>query len=201
VSILTCIYFSTEEANKGDASLSAGVEIICKTCYIKGNATAQFTINGNFNATQAFQNFTSEVKTDTDNIGTTFVNTTEDYAKNVASDFDNFDYPTIPFNLQLNAPDIPECQLRYQFDGLELYMQLDTNLTGGATYKLNLYTSESLVGISISNDLTIGVIFTIDLILSVEAEIDISSGFHIRLEDGAAINIPMFGQNVSSITL
>ena len=204
------MFYSKETANVGgNTSLNAGIKVVCKTCYVKGTATTQFTINRNFNASQAFENFTSEVKNDIDIIATTFVNATEDYAKHTASDilsgdFDihnDFDFPTIPFDLQLDAPDVPECQLRFQFDGLELYMQIDTILSGGVTYKINLYTSESLVGISISDDLEIGVIFTIDLILSVEAEIDISSGFHIKLEDGAAVNIPMFGQNVSSVTL
>jgi hypothetical protein len=84
---------------------------------------------------------------------------------------------------------------------MELYMLLDTILSAGTTYTLNLYSSISPIGLAVGDELQVGVIFSVDLILSVEAEIDISSGFHIKLEDGIAIDIPMFDQNVSSITL
>jgi hypothetical protein len=80
-------------------------------------------------------------------------------------------------------------------------VEIDTTLSAGATYTLNLYESESPIGISAGQELEVGIVFTVDVILSVEGEIDISSGFHIQLNDGVAINIAMFGQNISSVTL
>jgi hypothetical protein len=181
------------------------VEIVCTTCYIKGTATAQFTIDGNFNVSQAFHNVTSEIKTEVDNITTTAVNYVENYVKGVVTSggfhIDDFDFPPIQVDFDIDVPDIPECELRFQFDGMELYMQIDTILSSGATYTLNLYTSETPIGFAVGKDLLIGVIFSVDLILSVESKIDISSGFHIQLNDGVAIDIHMFDQNVSSITL
>jgi hypothetical protein len=184
------------------------MEIVCTTCYIKGTATAQFTINGNFNVSQAFHNVTSEIETEVDNITTTAVDYVENYVKSaitsIASDgfhIDDFDFPPIQVDFDIDVPDIPECELRFQFDGMELYMEIDTTLSSGATYTLNLYTSETAIGFTVGENLLIGVIFSVDLILSVESEIDISSGFHIQLNDGVAIDIPMFDQNVSSITL
>jgi hypothetical protein len=180
------------------------------TCYIKGTATVQFTINGNFNASQAFNNVTSEIETEADNITTSAVDYVESYVKSEITsngfdigdfDIDDFDFPPIKVDFDIDVPDIPECELRFQFDGMELYMQIDTSLPIGATYTLNLYTLRTPIGFTVGNDLLIGVIFTVDLILSVESEIDISSGFHIQLNDGVAIDIPMFDQNVSSITL
>jgi hypothetical protein len=199
---------SKSQVKKGNASVSAGVEIVCTTCYIKGTATAQLTVDGSFNISQAFRNFTSQIEHDIENITTSAI----DYVTNqtstiitdiVSGDFDltDLDFPTIPLDFDIDIPDIPECQLSFQFDGLELYMQLDTALSGGATYTLNLYTSETPIGVASGQDNEIGIIFAIDLILSVEAEIDISSGFHIKLNDGVAINIAMFGQNISSVTL
>jgi hypothetical protein len=55
----------------------------------------------------------------------------------------------------------------------------------------NLYKSETPLGISAGRDLEVGIVFTVDVILSVEAEIDIISGFYIKLNDGVAINIPL----------
>jgi hypothetical protein len=105
----------------------------------------------------------------------------------------------VDFNFKV--PEIPACDLSFQFDGMELYMEIDTTLSSGATYTLNLYTSKTPLGFAVGEDLLIGVVFSVDLILSVESEIDISTGFHIQLHDGIEINIPIFDQNVSSIIL
>jgi hypothetical protein len=101
----------------------------------------------------------------------------------------------------MEIPAIPECNLQFTFDELELYLNVDTIFSLGATYELNLYSSSTPLGISITKDLEVGVIFAIDLILSVEGEIDISSGFHIKLDDGLRIDIALFGDDVSEIVL
>ena len=195
-------------AKKGNTSLSASVEIVCTTCYIKGNATAQFTINGNFNVSQAFRNATTAVESEISNITTAAVDYVENYVANatslIASDgfsIKDFDFPPLDVDFDVKVLDIPQADLLFQFDGLELYMQIDTILSSGATYTLNLYTSDTPIGFAVANDLLIGVVFSVDLILSVDSEIHISTGFHIQLHDGIAINIPMFNQNVSSIAL
>jgi hypothetical protein len=110
----------------------------------------------------------------------------------------NFDFPPIDVNFDISIPSIPECELSFQFNDLELYMEIDTILSVGATYTLNLYTSQTAIGIKINDELELGFIFTIDLILSVNGEIDISSGFHIQL-DKVGINVPMFSQKIASI--
>lgn len=104
-------------------------------------------------------------------------------------------------NLNIFVPDIPDTRLRIELDGLELYMQLNTKLSGKATYTLNLYTSKSPIGVSITDENEIGAIITVDLVLSAEAAIDINSGFHIRLEDGFAIDIAMFAEDIGNIAL
>ncbi|KAH9993274.1 hypothetical protein F4779DRAFT_232923 [Xylariaceae sp. FL0662B] len=191
---------------KGNVGLSAGINITCTTCYIKGNATTQFTVGGDFNVSQAFQNFTDDVGNEVKNLTDTAIDYVEDYFSGVVEkfddgiDLDDFDFPTLNLDFNVPVPDIPECRLQFQFDGLELYMMLDTVLSAGATYKLNLYSSNSPIGISASSDLFVGVIFSVDLILSIDAEIDISSGIHIKLEDGVGIDIPMLAQNVSNIS-
>jgi hypothetical protein len=184
------------------------VEIVCTTCYIKGLATAQLTFTAGFNTSQIFRNFTSQVETEIENITTTAIDYVKNYTTSLVTDItsgdfslSDLDFPPIPFDFEITVPSLPECQLNFQFDGLELYMQFDTTLSGGATYTLNLYESETPIGVSAGQDNEIGIIFSIDLILSAQAEIDISSGFHIKLNDGVAINMTMFGKNVSSIAL
>jgi len=41
----------------------------------------------------------------------------------------------------------------------------------------------------------------VDLILDVQAEIDISSGFHVQLDDGVLIDIQLFSEKASGITM
>lgn len=198
---------TVSESNTSSLSVNAGVEIVCTTCYILGKATAELSIKGDFNASQIIGETIGQVKDKvenfTDQVDDYFVN----YTKNLPDKFkdgvslEDFEFPTFPFDFGLNITSIPECNLRFQFDGMELYMLVDTILSLGATYELNLYSSNTPLGISITKDLEVGIIFAIDLILNVEGEIDISSGFHIKLDDGLAINIALFSDDVSDIIL
>lgn len=77
----------------------------------------------------------------------------ENYVENnLTSDefhIDDFDFLTVEFDLDFGIPSIPESELRLQFDGMELYVQVDTILSAGATYTLSLYTSETEIGIEL----------------------------------------------------
>ncbi|OTB02076.1 hypothetical protein M426DRAFT_62913 [Hypoxylon sp. CI-4A] len=202
----TLLSIADSANTKGNVTLSGAVDITCTRCYIKGNAIAQFSIDGDFNATQALQNFTGEVGDEILNTTNQVIDSIEDYFPTVVHnledgfDLDDFDFPPVNISFNVDVPDIPECHLQFQFDGLELYMLLDTVLSAGATYNLNLYSSKTPIGVASGSDMFIGVVFSVDLILSVDAEIDISSGIHIQLEDGVGIDMTLFGQNVSSIT-
>ncbi|KAI5921960.1 hypothetical protein F4810DRAFT_702011 [Camillea tinctor] len=189
-----------------NVSVTAGVDITCTTCYLNGAATVEFSIDGDFDASQAIANFTEEVGGEIKNLTEAVVDYVGDYFTGVVEnlgdgfDLDDFDFPTLNYSFNLDFPDIPQCRLQFSFDQMELYMMIDTVLSAGATYKLSLYSSNSPIGISVSSDMFLGVIFAVDLILSADAEIDISSGLHIKVEDGLALDIPLFGQNVSGIT-
>ncbi|KAI1634547.1 hypothetical protein F4809DRAFT_651803 [Biscogniauxia mediterranea] len=195
-----------EVSSAGNVSVTAGVDITCTTCYLNGAATVEFSIDGNFNASQAIANFTEEIGGEIKNLTEAAVDYVGEYftgiVENLADgfDLDDFDFPTLNYSFNLDFSDIPQCRLQFSFDQMELYMLMDTVLSAGATYKLSLYSSNSPIGISVSSDMFLGVIFAVDLILSADAEIDISSGIHIKVEDGLALDIPLFSQNVSSIT-
>ncbi|KAF2105935.1 hypothetical protein BDV96DRAFT_655207 [Lophiotrema nucula] len=193
-------------AGPGNGTVSGGVEVTCNTCYIKGKAKAQLRIDGDINATaiisQTMDSFQTNIENFTDTAENYFENYTHQVIKNLGDGIDasDFELPTFPYDFNLDIDAIPEALLRFQFDGLELYMQVDTTLSLGATYTISLYRSNTPVGLSLSKDLEVGVIFTIELVFAVESEITIGSGFHIQLEDGIAIEIPMFSNNVSDIT-
>jgi hypothetical protein len=179
---------------------------VCTKCYIKGVATAELTIDGNFDAGLALEQTFDKVRENVENFTDTLDEYYIEYSKGVMAnikkdgiDVEDFAFPTFDYNFDMELPAIPECNLRFQFDGMELYMSINTILNAGATYELNLYSSNTPLGLSITPDLEVGIIFAVDLIISVEGEIDISSGFHIKLEDGVAIDIKLFAEDVSDI--
>ncbi len=106
-------------------------------------------------------------------------------------DSSDFDFPPLDLDLNLDYPDIPECRLNFQFDGLELYPLLNTSISGEATYEIPLYRSNTLVGLSLGRDNLVGVIFSVHLILAISAGINFTSGIHIKIDDGTAIDIAL----------
>ncbi|RSL59952.1 hypothetical protein CEP54_007052 [Fusarium duplospermum] len=204
----TLFAFTAEQdvGSNGNTSVSAGIEITCATCYIKGTATTKFIYDRDFNISNAFNNFTDQVKSEVRSLATEVTDYVEEYVDGVVTklddgvDLDDFDLPPMDVDFNIDLPEIPEFRLQFQFDGLEMYMLIDTVLSVGATYTLNLYTSTTPVGFAVRDNLEVGVIFTIDLILSVEGEINISSGFHLRLDDGVVFELGIFSEEIASIT-
>lgn len=189
-------------------TVSESVNIVCSTCYITGRATGKLSYSENFNASQAIDQCISEVEDDFHNFTSDVMSYLTNYTHRVSSsvldgDFNMNDltFPTFNYNFDMNISTVPEVSLQFVFDDLELYMLLDTTLSLGATYTLNLYRSDTPLGIDISPNLDLGIIFSIDLILDVDGTIDVSSGLHMKLEDGLAINIALFSEAVSDITL
>ncbi|KAF5966880.1 hypothetical protein FBULB1_11455 [Fusarium bulbicola] len=195
------------DSKQGNSSVSANIEITCATCYIKGTATTEFIYDREFNVSRAFSNFTKQVRHEIDSLADETADYIEEYIDSVTDnlddgfDLDDFDLPPLDYNLNIDIPKIPEFRLQFQFDGLEVYMLVDTVLSAGATYTLNLYTSTTPAGFAVRDNLEIGVIFAIDLILSVEGEINISSGFHLRLDDGVLFDIAIFSKEISNLTM
>ncbi|KAI0516953.1 hypothetical protein F5B22DRAFT_646298 [Xylaria bambusicola] len=192
--------------SKGSTSISAGIEVTCTTCYVKGNITAELGFDGDFNFTQAITNFTRDVAEEIGNVTDAAIsylhNETVGFLKNLTDDLDFSDISFAPLDVDFNVdvPDIPECRLRFQFDDLELYMLIDTVLSAGTTYTLNLYSTNTPLGLSVDSETFVGVIASIDLILGADADINISSGVHIRVDDGMTLDLSLFSQNVTSVT-
>jgi hypothetical protein len=184
------------------------ITITCTTCYITGKATAQLTINGNFNASQAFLNIVNETRANFDNITTSAIayveHELEAAAKNATSlnfNFNDLSPPTLSnVSFDMHIPGVPQVLLQLQFDGMELYVQLDTVLAVESTYTVNLFTPETPIGLTIP-DVKFGVWFSLDLILDAKAYVDISSGFHIKLDDGVKYDIAMFATDASEMDM
>lgn len=187
-------------------SVAVNVAVVCVSCYVQGTATAEFKVAGTFNASQAILSLAESLADDVQNITTKVV---DDVAAVLANDtvalleldFPSMEMPTINVDFDLDVEGIPECELAFTFDALELFVQTQTNVSGAVTYSLNLYTSESELGIKVSDTLEIGVILTVDLIMSIDGAVELASGFHVKLDDGLTLTLEFFGKNVTDLTL
>ncbi|KAF9877099.1 hypothetical protein CkaCkLH20_05365 [Colletotrichum karsti] len=189
------------EVGTANATVQAGINIVCVKCYVKGKATAHLTIDGTFNATKVAKDIGNEFVETFDNLTTYAKDYVSGVAKKLSDGFDaeDFDFPPLNITFDVDVPEFPECSLGFGFDDFEMYMELDTTLSAGLTYTLNIYSSKTPLGSQIGDDLLLGVVFNVDLILSVETEIQMSSGFHIKMDDGVMFDIALFSKNVSSV--
>ncbi|KAF3191940.1 hypothetical protein TWF788_004133 [Orbilia oligospora] len=187
----------------GELERTVKVDVSCTTCYLKAQVLAELTIDRPFNLTETFNNFTEQVGTQVGNVSDVAVEYVRNYTSNVARnladgfDLDDLDLPPLDIDFNIDIPQIPECTLRFQFDELELYVELNTVFSAGITYTLNLYASKTQFGVQISPRLFFGAVVVVDLILSAEAEISITSGFHIRIDDGAELKLGLFADEVA----
>ena len=166
-------------------------------------------MDDNFNASQAIEKTQASVSDNVRNLTNVFedymVNYTNGVQEKVKDGINASDFalPTFPFAFDLDVPEIPESNLMIKFDDMELLIELETILAIGATYEINLYSSLSPVGIRIGPMLQLGLIAAVDLILSVQTieDVRISTGFHIRFDDGVLFSIALFGDKVSNMKL
>lgn len=165
------------------------------------------TVGDGFNVTTAVDSVGTEIANVTDSALSKLENYAREAARDILIDVSQFQlsdipaWPTLDLDFDLDdASGFSGVHAQVDFDGLELYLELDLQLSAEATYTLNLFTSETPAGISISS-LEAGAIFKVSLVLIAQAEIDISSGIHIKLDDGLTLALELFSNNVSSITV
>lgn len=106
--------------------------------------------------------------------------------------------PQIDFNVDVAAAVDPDMKLSIEFQDLDVYAELGIVLSSGLTYTLNLYSSTEL-GVEVGSVL-VGAVVKLDLILSTETEVDLSAGFHMKM-DRALLDITMFADEASQIDL
>ncbi|KAK0723490.1 hypothetical protein B0T26DRAFT_640423 [Lasiosphaeria miniovina] len=189
----------------GKFTAEVGVEIQCKTCYLKGAASASFTVKGN--ASEIFTAYIDQVQDVAENITEGVFDQIGLAAKqtfgNIISDgldIDDFVMPTLNVSLDIDLPPLPSVDIKFEFDaGLELYVELGVKLHAGATYSLNLFSSNTPIGVALGPDILAGVAVTVDLILDIQAAIEITSGFHLKVDKPLGMELTMFSTNLSHI--
>ncbi|CRG83637.1 hypothetical protein PISL3812_00991 [Talaromyces islandicus] len=185
----------------GSELLDVDISVTCATCYIKGTVNGHLKIRDDLNVTEVVDSVASQVKNATHEAWEEVKDYVEDAAKDIAS-FDISDIPAFPtldvdFNLDKTAG-LPPIEARFEFDDLEFYLDFDLNLAGGTYYMLKLFTSETPAGFSIPG-LEAGALFKATLYLTTESDVDITSGIHLKVEDGLALDMELFSKKVSGM--
>jgi hypothetical protein len=170
------------------------IEVICSRCYTRGSASASLTSSGDFNDTQILESVDNSVSDTIDQL----VDWIDDIDFDVSEFSLDIPAPNVSFNVDLAG--FPEYELEFRFDELELYMELDTTLSSGMTYMLSLFQSTEF-GIELGQDLLLGLVFSIDLILSVDSDMAMKSGFHVKLDDGVLLRLALFSDQASDMVL
>ncbi|KAK0747056.1 hypothetical protein B0T18DRAFT_391389 [Schizothecium vesticola] len=185
-----------------------GVEITCESCYIKGGFTASLNVKGN--STDALTKYTNDVHDSVQNVTQTAFNqiidglqaSTPSNATSGDMETANVQLPSVEVDFDLDFAPLPGVSAQFQFnEGLELYMLLNTKIAVGSAYIVNLFSSKTPLDLTIGSNITAGVAFNIDLVLTSQNPIAVTSGFHLRLDKGASMEFDLFSSNVSNIAI
>lgn len=173
-------------------TLEAGVEVTCVYCYV--TCVAAFEVE--------YANST-EIATFWDDSWTAIeemVIPVTNWSSLADLDLDNITSVDADKVVNVTLPQFPAVNLHLGLSAVEIYAELQTVIHAGATFKLNLYTSQSLIGVSLE-DVSIGAIFTVDLLLGADTSVTINSGFHIKLDEGVSFDLALFNENVTSLKM
>lgn len=176
--------------------------MFCTECYVIGNAVAQFSIsNDTFDFPTIVDGVVDQFEDAVDNITDFATEYGKGVWRNLREDIslDAFDLPPLNLSLNLDIPELPECRLRLGFEELEVFIDLRTTLSAGATYSLRLYTSTGQTGFEITDKLRLGVVFNLDLILSASGALDMSHGFHMRFDEGLFMELNLFAKDIANL--
>jgi hypothetical protein len=183
-------------------------------CYIRGTTSASLSIQGDPDA--IVSNYARTIKDAvlniTEAVAKTIPGALADAAEDLLSgdlgsvfdldDSNDDPFPVMQVDLDLKLPPLSTVTARFAFDeDLEVYMMLNTKLALGGTYTINLFSSAGPFGIAVGNDITAGLAVVLDLILDVQAPVEINGGFHLKLNKGVAMELNMFSPNVSDLRL
>ncbi|KAJ6782776.1 hypothetical protein PWT90_04133 [Aphanocladium album] len=198
---------------EGPNGTTASIEITCQKCYIKGSASATITAKDNFNLTaeassikhsvnntlHEIANYASQV---VDDMKDYVSNTTREFVKDITqldslSDLHGFKLPPPNITFDVDIGKLDDVSLEVVFTEAEIYVELSILFSAGITYSLNLYTSSEL-GYEVGK-VFVGFVATIDLILSVESQIELDSGFHVKFDKNMGMKLALFSDEASHL--
>jgi hypothetical protein len=96
----------------------------------------------------------------------------------------------------LTTDDIVKPIVRLEFESVEAYVNLGIQSSAGATYAVNLFSSNSPVGLGLPG-LSLGLVFHLDLVFSLSAKVDLTAGFYVKVAEGSYLETDVFTGDIS----
>lgn len=107
---------------------------------------------------------------------------------------DIFSFFKNPIDAIVSAVDL---NIRVDLESVGAHIELDVKAAKGASVSIPLFESELEVGIACGADVDVGLLLAIDLVLSVDAAIDVKAGFEFSLPEGTFLTVnPLTGHIV-----
>lgn len=85
--------------------------------------------------------------------------------------------------------------VKLEFHEVEAYAFLGVETSGSGTFSINLFSSQSPIGLAFPG-LSVGVVFFVDLVFGLTDEIDLTGGFYVKLADDAYLEADIFGGDI-----
>lgn len=93
-----------------------------------------------------------------------------------------------------------EPDLEFTFTGAEAYVLMGVNITANEQVAISLFTSQTPIGVGIPG-IRAGVFFSIDLIISLTANMDLSGGFWVDFPEHASMELGIFDGKLDASSL
>lgn len=169
----------------------------CLSCYVKGAATAELTINDSRNISQIVQDTIDDVREPIERLYNDTVAEAKrfrDHEKDV--DTDSFDVDIQPISL-----DPPDASVEFRIDGLDIYLDMNVVVAAGGNFTIPLLAVSPVPFSPLLEDL-VDIAFKFELILGViEGEFDIDSGVHLKVNDAVSLKLNLFGDETQDAVL
>ncbi len=205
---------SNRSSGLGDTYMDDDVTFACRACYIRAKVTTLLTYSDRFDATEAIEDVTGGVKPIAETVNRnvarfiessfqTMGNTVmQDVQDVVAGNFgiEMLPYPTLPFDFNLGIASLENITVQSWIDGMDVYVQLETSPSKGATYTINLFKSQPRVTLKVSNSLILDLSVSMDLIIDSISAMNMTNGFHVMLNDGFLMESKLFATTPPRVT-
>ena len=122
-------------------------------------------------------------------MGTGGVTTNASLLTDIVDFFEN------PVNSIVNAFDM---DIVIQFDNVGGHFELAVEASAEATYSVSIYASDTVAGVGVSEDISLGLVFFLDLVFSLSAEVNLTAGFEVNFPPGSYLTVdPLDGSVVA----
>lgn len=89
-----------------------------------------------------------------------------------------------------------DLDVKISFENVGGHFEFDISASETVSYSFPIYMSSTSAGMAVSEDVSVGLVFFIDLVFSLTAEINVEAGFEFAFPDSAYITVDPLGGDI-----